>query len=113
MDENTKPQTESTTTLPPKPDLSENLVTALRGLVDPEIGLDVIALGLIRAAREQADPVEVDMMLTTPFCPYGGWMIQQVKEISERVYEKPVKVNVLSDLWDPNYMEDPGLLSGW
>lgn len=113
MDENSQPQTESTTTLLPKPDLPENLVTAMRALVDPEIGLDVIALGLIRAARAQADPVEVDMMLTTPFCPYGGWMIQQVKDISEKVYEKPVKVNVLSDLWDPNYMEDPGLLSGW
>lgn len=113
MDENARPPTESTTTMPPKPDLPENLVTALRGLVDPEIGLDVVALGLIRAARAQVDPVEVDMMLTTPFCPYGGWMIQQVKEISEKVYEKPVKVNVLPDLWDPNFMEDPGLLSGW
>jgi metal-sulfur cluster biosynthetic enzyme len=113
MDEQNQPQTDSTTTLLPKPELPEHLVTEMRALLDPEIGLDVIALGLIRAARENAEPVEVDMMLTTPFCPYGGWMIQQVKEISERVFAKPVKVNVLSDLWDPNYMEDPGLLTGW
>ena len=112
MDENINPRSDTTSTIP-KPELPENLVTALRELVDPEIGLDVVALGLIRAAHEQADPVQVDMILTTPFCPYGGWMIQQVKEISERVYAKPVKVNVLADLWDPNYMEDPGLLGGW
>ena len=40
-------------------------------------------------------------------------MIQQMKEISERALGKPVKVNVLADLWDINYMEDPGLMSGW
>ncbi len=113
MDENTLPQTDSTTMMPPKPELPENLVKELRGLVDPEIGLDVIALGLVRALHADKDPVEVDAMLTTPFCPYGGWMIQQMKEISERALGKPVKVNVLPDLWDINYMEDPGLMSGW
>jgi len=113
MDENGQPQMESTTITPPKPDLPENLVKELRGLVDPEIGLDVIALGLVRALHEDTDPVTVDAMLTTPFCPYGGWMIQQIKEISERALGKVVKVTVLPDLWDPNYMEDPGLLGGW
>ena len=53
------------------------------------------------------------MMLTTPFCPYGGWLIQQIKDISESVAGKSIKVTVLPDIWDPNYMEDPGLLMGW
>jgi metal-sulfur cluster biosynthetic enzyme len=113
MDENAHSQMDSTTIMPPKPDLPENLVKELRGLVDPEIGLDVIALGLVRALHEDTDPVTLDAMLTTPFCPYGGWMIQQMKEISERALGKVVKVTVLPDLWDPNLMEDPGLLSGW
>jgi metal-sulfur cluster biosynthetic enzyme len=113
MDENVQSQMDSATIVPPKPVLPENLVAEMRGLVDPEIGLDVIALGLVRALHEDTDPVTLDAMLTTPFCPYGGWMIQQMKEIAERALGKLVKVNVLSDLWDPNYMEDPGLLSGW
>jgi metal-sulfur cluster biosynthetic enzyme len=113
MEENTQSQTDSTTMMPPKPDLPENLVNEMRGLVDPEIGLDVIALGLVRALHEDTDPVTLDAMLTTPFCPYAGWMIQQMKEISERTLGKPVKVNVLADLWDVNFMEDPGLMSGW
>ena len=53
------------------------------------------------------------MVLTTPFCPYGGWLIQQVKDIAEQTAGKPVKINVLAEMWDPNYMEDPGLLMGW
>jgi metal-sulfur cluster biosynthetic enzyme len=91
----------------------EKIKTALRQVFDPEIGLEVIQLGLIREIDLAPEPAEVKMMLTTPFCPYGGWLIQQVKDISEGVTGKSVKVTVLPDMWDPNFMEDPGLLMGW
>lgn len=91
----------------------EQVKNALRQVYDPEIGLEVIQLGLIREILLASDPAEVKMMLTTPFCPYGGWLIQQIKDISESVTGKSVKVTVLPDLWDPNFMEDPGLLMGW
>ena len=91
----------------------EQIKTALRQVYDPEIGLEVIQLGLIREIVLTSEPAEVKMMLTTPFCPYGGWLIQQIKDISESVSGKSVKVTVMPDLWDPNYMEDPGLLMGW
>lgn len=91
----------------------EQIKTALRQVFDPEIGLEVIQLGLIREIDLGSEPAELKMMLTTPFCPYGGWLIQQIKDISENVSGKTVKVTVLPDLWDPNLMEDPGLLSGW
>ncbi len=93
--------------------VEEQVKGALRQVYDPEIGLEVIQLGLIREIDLKSDPAEVKMMLTTPFCPYGGWLIQQVKDISESVSGKPIKITVLPDLWDPNMMEDPGLLMGW
>ncbi len=85
----------------------------LREVKDPEIGLDVIQLGLIREINLNQGEPEIKMMLTTPFCPYGGWLIQQVKDIAEQTFGNKLKVTVLPDLWDPNYMEDPGLLMGW
>ena len=85
----------------------------LREVKDPEIGLDVVQLGLIREINLSQDEPEIKMMLTTPFCPYGGWLIQQVKDIAEQTSGKKIKISVLPDLWDPNYMEDPGLLMGW
>lgn len=91
----------------------EQVKQGLRQVFDPEIGLEVIQLGLIREIDLKTDPAEVKMMLTTPFCPYGGWLIQQVKDVSESVSGKTIKVTVLPDLWDPNFMEDPGLLMGW
>lgn len=86
---------------------------ALRQVFDPEIGLEVVQLGLIREINLNSEPPEIKMMLTTPFCPYGGWLIQQVKDVSESVSGKTIKVSVLPDLWSPEMMEDPGLLSGW
>jgi metal-sulfur cluster biosynthetic enzyme len=57
-------------------------------------------------------------LLTTPFCPYAPWMVQQVKEKAE--YVAPgwtADVEVLAKQWDPSMMEDPGLLGfgagGW
>lgn len=86
---------------------------ALRAVKDPEIGLDVVQLGLIRdILLSQAEP-EIKMMLTTPFCPYGGWLIQQVRDTAEQSSGKEIKVTMIPDLWDPNFMEDPGLLMGW
>ena len=86
---------------------------ALRVVKDPEIGLDVVQLGLIREIKLNEPEPEIAMMLTTPFCPYGGWLIQQVKDTAEQTCGKQIKINILPDLWDPNYMEDPGLLMGW
>ncbi len=91
----------------------EQVKQALRQVYDPEIGLEVIQLGLIREIDLSAEPPELKMMLTTPFCPYGGWLIQQIKDISESVSGKSIKVTVLPDMWDPSLMEDPGLLMGW
>jgi metal-sulfur cluster biosynthetic enzyme len=85
----------------------------LRAVKDPEIGLDVVQLGLIRDIVIQEEESEIKMMLTTPFCPYGGWLIQQVKDVASATAGKPFKVTILPDMWDPNYMEDPGLLMGW
>jgi metal-sulfur cluster biosynthetic enzyme len=102
----------------PAPEYPENspeaiVKEALRTVKDPEIGLDVIQLGLIREIELGLAEPEIKMMLTTPFCPYGGWLIQSVRDAAEHVAGKKIKVTVIPDLWDPNFMEDPGLLMGW
>lgn len=102
----------------PAPDYSTDspegkIKEALRAVKDPEIALDVVQLGLIREINlNQAEP-EIKIMLTTPFCPYAGWLIQQVKDAAQQVFGNPIKITVLPEMWDPNFMEDPGLLMGW
>jgi metal-sulfur cluster biosynthetic enzyme len=83
------------------------ILDALRAVVDPEIGMNVVELALIRQIILGDDQTEVKMILTTPFCPYAGSMIQQVKEQVESVVEHDVKVTLLAERWDPR---DAGLV---
>lgn len=83
---------------------------ALRAVVDPELHLDIVTLGLLRSVELETTPAEVKMLLTTPFCPYGPWLVQQVKEMAEKAVGRDVKVQVLPEQWSPEMMEDPSIL---
>lgn len=86
---------------------------ALEEVVDPEINLNIIELGLIREIDQGVDPHVVRMLLTTPFCPYAPQIISQVKAVVERVTGKPAEVEILPEQWTPEMMPDPGLLGRW
>jgi metal-sulfur cluster biosynthetic enzyme len=83
------------------------ILDALRAVVDPEIGMNVVELALIKQIILGKDSSEIKMILTTPFCPYAGSMIQQVKDQAESVVEHEVKVTLLAERWDPR---DAGLM---
>ncbi len=77
---------------------------ALRAVIDPEINIDVVTLGLIRKIVFDDSGAEVTMTLTTPFCPYGGAMVQQVKTITAEVSGVEVRVVMGDEQWSPDMM---------
>src|SRR3954466_11658707 len=83
------------------------VLDALRSVVDPEIGMNVVELALIKQILLGPESSEIKMILTTPFCPYAGSMVAQVQEQAESVLEHPVKVTLLAERWDPR---DAGLM---
>ncbi len=83
------------------------ILDALRSVVDPEIGMNVVELALIRQVVLGDDLTEIRMVMTTPFCPYAGSLMQQVKEAAEEVEEHDCKVTLLAERWDPR---DAGLM---
>ncbi|MGH7731841.1 MAG: Rieske 2Fe-2S domain-containing protein [Candidatus Eiseniibacteriota bacterium] len=85
--------------------------SALETVMDPEINLSVIDLGLIREIRFLDPPKTlIRMMLTTPFCPYAPQMIADVKQAVTSVVPQECEVEILPDAWSPDLMPDPGLL---
>jgi len=86
---------------------------ALEEVVDPEINLNIIELGLVREIDQSVEPHKVRMLLTTPFCPYAPEIMSQVKTVVERVTGKPADVEILPEQWTPEMMPDPGLLGRW
>ena len=74
----------------PEPEVKEYspeetaLRDALRTVVDPELGMSVVELGLIRTANIMPDLTELTVIMTTPFCPYGPALIEQIRRKSDR-----------------------------
>jgi len=88
------------------PDLVEPVKEKLREVIDPEIGLNVIELGLIRDLKVNDKDAEITMILTTPFCPYAPALMEMVRKNSEEVLERPVSVEMGMQMWDLSMMEE-------
>jgi len=84
----------------------DNILEALRDVIDPEIGLNVVELGLIREVVKQEEHTVVTMILTTPFCPYGPAIVEQVRVAAQEATEEKVMVEIGTELWDPSMMEE-------
>jgi metal-sulfur cluster biosynthetic enzyme len=79
---------------------------ALRTVVDPEIGLNVVELGLIRDLTFDTDELQVKMILTTPFCPYGPAMVESVRKAAQSASNLPTFVDIGMEPWSPEMMEE-------
>ena len=86
----------------------EQLMESLRSVIDPEIGLNIVELGLVRNLEidEEAQRANITMILTTPFCPYGPQLIEQVRMVGNQVMPEGVQVQIGTELWDPSMMEE-------
>lgn len=84
------------------------LLDALREVIDPELMINVVDLGLVYAVQQEEDQVLVELTLTSPACPAGPQLIQQAKmalEKVEGVKQANIKL-VLSPPWTPDRMTD-------
>jgi metal-sulfur cluster biosynthetic enzyme len=95
------------------PELVEPVTETLKTVVDPEIGLNIIQLGLVRNVRIENGEAMVSMILTTPFCPYGPAMLETTRQKAEEALQIPTHIDFRADeMWDFTYMED-GLGADW
>jgi metal-sulfur cluster biosynthetic enzyme len=84
----------------------DDIREALRMVIDPEIGLNVVELGLIRELEVANSDTKITMILTTPFCPYGPAMIEQVRSTAAQAADGAVVVELGTEMWDPSMMEE-------
>jgi len=88
------------------PELAETLKESLREVIDPEIGLNIIELGLVRDAIIEEDQARVKMILTTPFCPYGPAMLDMTRQKAEQTLGRPTYIELGMEMWDLSMMEE-------
>ena len=92
---------------PEAPEVDE-IMEALESVIDPELGLDFVALGLIYDVEVEGPDVHVTFTLTTPGCPIGPQVTEQIKEFVGELegVEKVFPKMVFSPPWSPERMSE-------
>ncbi len=84
------------------------VVERLRSVIDPEVGLNIVDLGLIYDLQVSPDgAVEIKLTMTTPACPMSSYIKQEVARVLQRA---GFRRGVIEVVWDPPwspYMIDP------
>ena len=88
--------------------MSDDILAALKKVIDPELGINIVDLGLVYHAERNASGIAIALTMTTPACPLGEMMSEEIKQIlRERFPEVPdVRVDIV---WDPPW--SPELMS--
>ncbi|MBI4989288.1 MAG: metal-sulfur cluster assembly factor [Rhodocyclales bacterium] len=78
----------------------EQVREALRSVIDPEAGMNIVDLGLIYRIDATEDRVQVAMTMTTPACPVGPMLVEQAQDAIRTVVPTDCMVTV-ELVWEP------------
>jgi metal-sulfur cluster biosynthetic enzyme len=86
----------------------EDVQEALSNVIDPELGLDFVELGLVYDIEIDGATVGITFTLTTPACPIGPQVSEQMKEFVGEVpgVEEVIPNMVFSPPWTPDRMSE-------
>jgi metal-sulfur cluster biosynthetic enzyme len=86
----------------------EKVIEALTNVIDPELGLDFVELGLVYTVEVNGSNVEVTFTLTTPACPIGPQVSEQMKEFVGELegVDEVTTTMVFTPPWTPEMMSE-------
>jgi metal-sulfur cluster biosynthetic enzyme len=86
----------------------DDVTDALRDVIDPELGLDFVELGLIYDVEIEGPAVKVTYTLTSPGCPIGPQVSEQIEEFVSELdgVEEVQPVMTFSPPWTPERMSE-------
>ena len=85
-----------------------NVVAALNGVFDPEVGINVVDLGLIYRIEIQGRDLRVAMTMTTPACPLGSYLSQAAERAIRSKIPEVMGFDV-ELVWQPQW--NPSMMS--
>lgn len=86
----------------------EDVNEALTNVIDPELGLDFVELGLIYGVEVDGGEVHVTFTLTTPACPIGPQVSEQIDEFVSELddVEQVTSAMTFDPPWSPEKMSE-------
>jgi metal-sulfur cluster biosynthetic enzyme len=88
--------------------LEEKILEALRNVVDPELGINIVDLGLVYEVAVEDDKVHIEYTLTTMGCPIGPLIEAQMKQFLDGIpgISEVEAEMVLTPPWTPDKMSE-------
>jgi metal-sulfur cluster biosynthetic enzyme len=82
------------------PPTEETVWEALRAVDDPEVGMNVVDLGLVYGVEVRGNDVSVSITMTSPACPLGDVIIENASAAIRAAAPRAAKIDVAL-VWDP------------
>lgn len=86
-------------------ELNADVLTALKKVIDPELGTNIVDLGLVYHASLNASGIDIELTMTTPACPLGEMMSEEIKSVLRERFPDASDVRV-ELVWDPPWSPD-------
>ena len=90
----------------------DEVLDALVRVIDPEIGLSIVDVGLVYKVEVSDDHIEVEFTLTSPGCPLAGTITEDIKrEVRDATGVDEVRaILVWNPPWSPDFMSEEARL---
>ncbi|KON80341.1 metal-sulfur cluster assembly factor [Azoarcus sp. PA01] len=86
----------------------ESVRTLLRRVIDPEVGVNIVDLGLVYRIDVTAEEVLIEMTMTSPACPMGDMIMDDIDAVLDGALPENLRV-VVKMVWDPPW--NPGMMN--
>ncbi|HKS85146.1 MAG TPA: metal-sulfur cluster assembly factor [Pseudolabrys sp.] len=85
--------------------MDADILAALKAVVDPELGINIVDLGLVYHASLNARGIDIALTMTTPACPLGEMMSEEIKTVLRDRFPDAQDIRV-ELVWDPPWSPD-------
>ena len=100
--------------MPMQPEMPTEIVvrSLLRNVIDPEVGMNIVDLGLVYGVEISADKLRVDLTMTTRACPMSEMIVDDARQALTGLMPTGTEIDinlVWEPPWDPSKMSEQAL----
>ncbi len=88
--------------------IEQNVLEALYQVIDPEVGENIVDLGLVYGIKVEDNTAKVDLTMTTPACPMGEMLLDDIEATLNQRLPPEISLDI-NLVWEPPW--EPSMIS--
>ncbi len=83
----------------------ETVLNVLHNVIDPEVGMNIVDLGLVYGVEISGNKLRVDLTMTTPACPMGDMILDDARRVLKGLAPDDAEIDI-NLVWEPPWSPD-------